>query len=238
MENMSEVLIDLGFGEREAKIYLLLIGKGDLSALQIARNSKIDRTTIYDILEKLISKGVVSSHIKNKAKQFRAILPKELLNHFREKYSSLEKIIPELNKLTNSPSEKVICELFQGKEGLKVVLNDLIKNAKEYRVIGIRKEYEEILGYFNDSGVLKLNEFKAKEIAIVEKDAKFAKLKNGEYKYLDKTLLSPVTTLIYGNKVIFFIWTEPYFAVSIENKQLKDAQEEYFSFLWRIAIRL
>ena len=235
METISEVLRNLGFEERETKVYLLLLKEGDLPALAIARKIQIDRTTIYDVLEKLISKGIVSSYIKNSSKQFKAILPDKLLNHFKEKFTSLEKIIPKLNEARNSPREKISCELFQGKEGLKIVLNDLIKTTKEYKVIGIRKEYEEVLGYFNDNGVLKLNEFKAKEIAIVEKDAKFIKLKNGEYKYLNKSLLSPVTTLIYNNKVIFFIWTEPYFAISIENKQFKDAQEEYFNLLWQAA---
>lgn len=235
MVNLFEVLVNLGFEEREAKIYLLLLKAGDMPALQIARTTKIDRTTIYDILERLISKGLISSYTKNKAKQFRAILPNKLLAHFKEKYSSLERIIPELNNSKNSSSEKVICELFQGKDGLKTILSEFIKTAREYKVIGIKNEYEEILGYFNEQGVLKLDEFKAKEIAIVEKDAKFIKLKNGKYRYLDKNLLSPITTLIYGNKVVFFIWVEPYFAVCIENEQLKNAQEEYFELLWKIA---
>jgi len=235
MKSILEVLKDLGFEEREARIYLLLLKEGDIPALQIARKAKIDRTTVYDILERLLSKGLISVYSKNKAKQFHAILPSKLLNHFKEKYSSLEKIIPELNNSRNSNSERISCELFQGKEGLKVVLNELIKTAKEYKVIGIRKEYEDILGYFNDQGVLKLNEFKSKEIAIIEKDTKFIKLKNGEYRYLEKKLLSPITTLIYENKVVFFIWVEPYFAIYIENKQLKDAQEEYFNLLWKIA---
>lgn len=235
METIKEILKDFGFEDRETKIYLLLLKEGDLPALAIARKVQVDRTTVYDILEKLILKGIASSYLKNNSKQFRAILPERLLQHFKEKYSSLEKIIPQLNESRTSPSEKVSCELFQGKDGLKIVLNELIKTAKEYRVIGIRKEYEEILGYFNDNGVLKLNEFKAKEIAIVEKDAKFIKLKNGEYRYLDKTLLSPVTTLIYGDKVVFFIWTEPYFAVCVENKQLYNAQVEDFNLLWKAA---
>jgi len=50
MEKMSEILNELGFEEREAKIYLLLIKEGDLPALAISRKTEIDITTIYDIL--------------------------------------------------------------------------------------------------------------------------------------------------------------------------------------------
>lgn len=234
-KQLADVLTNIGFEEREAKVYLLLIKEGDLSALQIARKVEIDRTTIYDILERLVSKGIVSVYLKNKAKQFRAIVPDKLLLHLKEKYSSLEKILPELNKITNIIQEKVSCELFQGKEGIKTILKDLINKGEDYKVIGIKKEYEEILGFFNEQGILELNKFKAKEYAIVEKGTDFIKLKNGEYRYFDKKFISPVTTLIYSDKVIFFIWIEPYFAFSIENKQLKDAQEEYFNLLWKAA---
>jgi sugar-specific transcriptional regulator TrmB len=230
---IKEVLRELGFEERETQIYLILIKEGDLPALQIARKSRVDRTTIYDVLERLASKGIISSYIKNKSRQFHAIIPDKLLLNFKEKYSSLEKIMPELNKLKNSNSEKVSCELFYGKDGLKTILNDLIYSAKEYRVINIKKEYEDILNYFNDLGVLKLDEFKAKEIAIVEKGEDFKKLKNGQYRYLNKKLISPVTTLIYNDRVVFFIWVEPYFAVLVENKQFNQAQLEYFNLLWK-----
>lgn len=235
MSKIFEILKDLGFEEREIKIYITLIRLGDSPALKISKETGIDRTTTYDILERLIGKGIVSSYIKNKSKHFCALVPDRLLHYFKEKYSSLENILPELKKISNQTPEIVKCELFYGKEGLKSVGKDIVDNTKEYRVIGIRKEYEEILGYFNEQAIIKLDQFKAKEIAIVEKNAKFKKLKDGEYKYLDKKILSPITTLIYKNKVVFFIWKEPYFAVSIENRELAKAQIEYFNLLWKIA---
>lgn len=234
MKDLSEVLKELGFEDREAKIYLLLLKEGDLAALQLARLSQIDRTTIYDILEKLSNKGIVSVYLENKTKKFKALTPEKLLVYFKEKYSSLERIIPELNKITSYEKDKTTCELFTGKEGLKSVLKDLISIRKDYKVIGIKKEYEEILGYFNEQGVLKFDEFNVKEKAIVEKGTEFKKLKKGDYKYIDEKL-SPVTTLIYNDTVVFFLWTEPYFAFRIINKTFRKAQEEYFGLLWKIA---
>lgn len=235
MNNIYQVLIEQGFVEREAKIYLLLIKEGDLPALQIARKIKIDRTTVYDILEKLQTKGLISVYTENNTKKFHSLEPDKLLTYFKEKYYSLEKIIPDLKKISRDNDGVVKCELFSGKDGLKTVLKDLISSKDDYKVINIKKEFEDILGYFNDQGVLRLDEFKAKEIAIVEKESDFKKLKNGEYRYLDKKLISPITTLIYKDSVVFFIWTDPYFAVRIQNKSLIKAQEEYFDLLWKIA---
>lgn len=235
MSEIFEILKDLGFEEREIKIYLALIRLDDSPALKISKEIGIDRTTTYDILERLIGRGIVSSYIKNRSKHFSALAPDKLLHHFKEKYSSLENILPELKRISNQTPQLVKCELFYGKEGLKTIGKDVVDGTREYRVIGIRKEFEEILGYFNEYAIIKLDQFKAKEIAIVEKNAKFKKLKDGEYKYLDEKLLSPITTLIYKNKVVFFIWKEPYFAVRIENEQLSKAQTEYFNLLWEIA---
>jgi len=236
MSKVSEILKDLGFDEREIKIYLALLRLGDSPALKISKDISIDRTTTYDLLEKLIVKGIVSLYIKNNSKHFSALTPEKLMVYFRDKYTSLENILPELNKISSQTPELVKCELFYGLEGLKSVCKDIIKNAKEYRGIGsFRKEYEEILGYFNDQAILKLDQFNAKEYAIIDKNAKFKKLKKGEYRYIDQKLLSPVTTLIYGNKVVFLVWKEPYFAVRIENKQITKAQTEYFNLIWKNA---
>jgi len=152
-----------------------------------------------------------------------------------EKYSSLENVLPDLNNITDKSKEIVRCELFQGVNGLKVVLKELLESNLEYKVIGIRKEYEEILSYFNDSGILKAEELKVKEKAIIERGSIFTKTKNGMYRYLDKDSLPPVTTLIYKNVVLFLIWKEPYFVIRIENKDFTKTQEEYFNLMWKIA---
>ncbi len=232
---IKNILLDLGFEEREIKIYLSLIKNNGSTALKISKDTKIDRTTIYDLLEKMIQRGFISFFVENKAKHFFAISPEKLLIYFKEKYSSLESIFPEIKKLEKKDQIKVSCELFSGIEGMKNVIKDFINENKNYKTIGIRQEYEDVLEYLADQGVLRMNELKTKEKALVEEGAKFTKLKNGEYRYLNKKLIPPVTTLIYSDKVIFFIWQEPYFAIKIESKDISKTQEEYFDLLWKTA---
>jgi len=234
-DKIKQVLENLGFEEREINIYLTLISEQNLTALQISKHTRIDRTTTYDILERLMNKGVVSSFIQNKTRHFKALTPEKLLVYFKEKYFSLEQIIPKLNQIRTKTKEPVSCELFQGKNGFKTVLRDFMEANVDYKAIGIRKEYEEILGYITDQYVLKLNELNVKETAIVERGAEFIPVKKGVYRYLDKKALPPITTFIYNNVVIFFIWKEPYFAIRIENKEFAKLQEEYFDMMWGIA---
>ncbi len=234
-DKIKQVLENLGFEDREIKIYLTLVREQNLTALQISKKTWIDRTTTYDILERLINKGVASSFTQDKIRHFKALTPNNLLIYFKEKFSSLETILPSLNQIKDQPKEIVKCELFQSKNGFKAVIRDFIEANVNYKAIGIRKEYEEILGYSTDQGVLKLNELKVKEKAIIEEGSKFIPLKYGVYRYLKKKWLPPITTLIYTNVVVFFIWKEPYFAIRIENKEFAKLQSEYFDLLWDVA---
>jgi len=235
MKKIKEILKNLGLENKEAQIYLTLLKKGELTALQISRTTGLERTSIYDILAKLGEKGITATIQKNNTKTFKAIEPKELLLLFQEKYTSLEKILPKLNKLQQTKTENTTCEFFTGKESLKTVLRNLIESKQNYFAIGLKQEYEDLLGYFINQGILKVNENKAKETVLVEEGTKFTKTKNGKYKFISKELSSNTTSIIYENTVIFLLWTQPYFAIRIKNKDLAKAQKNYFDLLWKTA---
>src|SRR3989344_4089687 len=228
MDKIIYVLKNLGFEDKEIKIYLYLIKNPNSTVLQISKNIGIDRTTIYDILERLITKGIGSIIIKNNTKNFNVLKPKELLNYFEDKYKSLEKISKPNTK------EKLKCEIFQGLEGLKTALKDLVKAKTDYKIIGIKEEYEKILGYFNEQGTIKLNQSKVKEEAIIEEGVIVKKLKNSIHKKIKKGIISDITIILYNNITIFIIWDEPYSAIRIENKNLYKSELGYFKLLSKL----
>jgi sugar-specific transcriptional regulator TrmB len=49
----------IGFSEKEALIYLQLVHAGGQSASTLAKKTRINRTTMYDILENLKSRGLI-----------------------------------------------------------------------------------------------------------------------------------------------------------------------------------
>ena len=177
--SLKEVLEDVGLGEKEIATYLYLLSNPSTTALAIAKNTKIDRTTIYDMLNKLIRKGLVSYHDEKRTKRFSAASPEQLLAQYRIKYESLESIIPHLKQAAARPDNKLTCDVFTEREGILSVLTGLINETKEYHVIGIRKEYEQLLSYFNEKGLLLLEEKSIKERGIADSAATFKKAKNG-----------------------------------------------------------
>ncbi|MFH1064486.1 MAG: helix-turn-helix domain-containing protein [Candidatus Woesearchaeota archaeon] len=234
MDDIYTTLEELGLRKQEIGVYLALIKHDSLSALQISKETGIDRTTAYDILRKIMDKGIVSTVNKGKTKHFMALTPDDLLFHYKRKYSSLETMMPQLKNIAGTSTEPIKCELFQGKEGLVNVIKDLVTSRQNYKAIGIREEYEEIIGYFHKQFLIKIDMTKVKETAIVERNAVFKKAKNGKYKYVD-TKLQPITTVMYGDVVVFFIWEGPHTAIRVKNKTFAKSQEEQFDLLWKTA---
>lgn len=235
MEEIFKSLEDLGMKKRQTKIYLSLIKGDSKTALEISRETNIDRTTIYDLINKMEKEGIVSSFKRNNSTYFKVLSVDKLVLHFREKINSLKSVSEKLKKLEMKEKNDFECETFSGIEGLKTVIRDLIDSRKDYKVIGIKKKYEELLNYFHDSGLLKIKNTNVLEEAIVQKGETFTKIKKGKYHFLKEGLESESTTIIYGSTVLFFIWKEPYFALRVKNFEFSKSQEEYFDLILKSA---
>src|SRR3989338_7443349 len=85
-ENLSK----LGFSPSEVKIYLHLNKTGSSYANKISSETKINRTNVYEALDRLISKGVVSFIKKNNLKWFEAKSPEAILSLIHEKEEDLK----------------------------------------------------------------------------------------------------------------------------------------------------
>ncbi len=98
-------LLKIGLTEGEAKVYLALSELGSSTVGPIVKKSHVAYSNIYDILNRLIDKGIVSFIIKNKTKYFRAAPPANLIDfldkkekQISEQKQSLQKILTDLEK--------------------------------------------------------------------------------------------------------------------------------------------
>ena len=64
-----EALRKFGLAEKEAKVYLSLLGLGEALASEIAAKTNIARQLVYDLFERLIELGLVSFIIKSTLRQ-------------------------------------------------------------------------------------------------------------------------------------------------------------------------
>ena len=238
-EKIEQTLKQLNFDSKEMQVYLALLKIGETTATAVSKETRIERTLVYYIVEKLIDRGLVSFKLKNNVKYYSASAPDKILEELKEKEKSFLEILPFLEKIRKQAyEEEVKVDVYKGIEGLKAIISDMFRSkVKEFLVLGeqgqIQTNYPTI--YFQY--LKRLEKEKIKEKVLVRKDfkGKLEKSKNSEFRYLPKELISPVTVLIYGMKAQITIWEKPMFNILIDSKKIADSFRAYFNQLWKIA---
>lgn len=122
-----EKLEKAGLTEKEAKTYLAILELGEATIAEIAKKSDIKRSTVYDILDLLKEKGMISQTRRNKRPIFLAENPKKMIEKLEEQKRELEEAVPELLSVMNLLDKKPRIRYFEGIEGVKEVFEDTLR---------------------------------------------------------------------------------------------------------------
>ncbi|MCK4589991.1 MAG: hypothetical protein KAT77_06105 [Nanoarchaeota archaeon] len=232
----ADKLVALGLTKREARAYLALLKLEEAKAGKIAEQTKEDRTNIYDSLKGLIKKGLVSHIIKNNKTYYRIAPPEKLKDYLEEKGKTLQEILPSLNKIYRSYKPKPLIEVYEGKEGIKTVLSDILREGKDFVGFGATDRANIFLPEFTRRYLKAREEKKIKARQLYPKGGEVLRSKFSIFKAIPKEFLGPATTLVYGNKVAVFMWfIEPLVVVLIKNKEAAKAYKNQFEFMWKLA---
>jgi HTH-type transcriptional regulator, sugar sensing transcriptional regulator len=231
---MIPELENIGFDEKEAKIYLALlkIGKGTVN--QILLKTNIERRTIYDVLERLIQKGYASYYKEDKTTTYIPTEPKTILQNLEDKKESFQKIIPQLTQLKEK-DENVQVELLKGKDGLNMIFYDIYNSGETHYSFGK-------VNLFNEKYNLDLKKILSKlelkgmsEKIIYPKGHQMMTIKKGEYRQLDEKMMPPTPVVIYGDTTCLFIFSEPPITIRIKNKEIARTYMTYFQTYWNMS---
>ena len=75
----ADLFRKIGLTEGETKVYFALLKLGEATIGNIGKESKVSKSKLYDILDKLIARGLVGHVIKNKVRHFAANNPKNII---------------------------------------------------------------------------------------------------------------------------------------------------------------
>src|SRR4030042_3722177 len=113
-----------GLTVNESLVYITLLNLKEAGTTKISEKFGLFRTLVYDILTKLIEKGLVS-YIKKESKRiYRASSPNRLLELIKEKEDETKKVVEDLNLTFQKPKEEVLVEQYDGVNGMKVIVED------------------------------------------------------------------------------------------------------------------
>jgi sugar-specific transcriptional regulator TrmB len=244
----KQMLREIGLSEGEIKVYLALLKIGEAKKTELAKESGVSSSKIYEICSRLQKKGIVGTIIKDKKTHFQAMEPKRLLDFFNEKTSKienqkkeLEKVIPLLENYSKMQDNKAV--LYEGLNAIKNFYRNILeelKKGEEYCVIGvnygdslpgIREFFENFHNQRAKKGI--------KVKMLVNKDTKDILVKTihskSEIKYLPQYLMSNMIILFYKNKSFIFFLAKDTVGLLIENAEVSKGFKSYFDAFWKIA---
>jgi len=225
----------IGLSEKEAKVYLCLLRLDSATATQISKETEVERTLCYSILQKLIDKGFVSYVYQKETKLFKAANPRKLFEDLKEREMEIRKIMPQLISLTMNKKSYARAEIYQGIKGIQNIFREIIQEKKDYLFFCEEEgKFQKILLIYSDQFLKKIEDEGIKERVLVKKGLKIPKSKNSYVRYLPKNYFSPISTIVFGNKIALIVWSEPYYSFLIENREVANSFESYFNLLWKI----
>ena len=232
-------LEDIGLTKTEAKIYLAVLDHGSALAGAISQKSGIHRRSVYDALERLIEKGLISFITRNNRKWFEAVEPARLLQIAEQKKANIKQALPELEIKFSESKEKQEALFFKGKQGLKSVFDDQIQEKKTIYVIGAYEAASDIVQFYFMHYDRKRKAARIPIKMIFPEHSRGSKmLKNiplSEIRFLPEKYIAPVGINVYGDKVSTIVWADEPLAILINNRQIAEAYKKYFNFMWERA---
>jgi sugar-specific transcriptional regulator TrmB len=246
----EELFRQIGLTDGETKVYLALLQLGESTIGAIVRESKVTKSKIYDILDRLIDKGFVGYVIRNGKKHFSTNNPNMILEYIDQKAEEIEKIKEEANKLILQLSarratmrQEKQAEMYEGFRGVKAVREELISTMKrgdEFLVLGAPKianeKWEAWFLDFHKRRTARGVEMRiiynsdAREYGKIRKRMKFTKVR-----YLPNDLVSPNWIDIFNDSVMFVTILKEPIGFVIRDKTLAQSFRSYFSLMWSIS---
>lgn len=231
---MIEKLQRIGFSKKESEIYLALAKRQSASANELAKDTSTNRTVCYNTLQQLVNQGVIAYSKRNNKRVFSLASPESLLAEVREREEVARDLIKELEKVKKKGVSEGSVEVFEGKNGLKQIFNE-IRDCRELDVI-------------NATGLIFQNlEFSAKHIIKdIERSnrvriiatqsmrkTELSRMRKAKVKYLPKESENYATTFIFDGKVIIQTLKDKPFLIKIVEESIYDGYKKDFEVLWK-----
>ncbi|PIN75040.1 hypothetical protein COV18_04750 [Candidatus Woesearchaeota archaeon CG10_big_fil_rev_8_21_14_0_10_37_12] len=230
----AKELTKLGLTDAEARIYHTILKLNVCTVKDIAKECGFHRTNIYDVIEQLKEKGLVTFVKEGKVMKYQPADPHNFYELLKEKEDFLDSIFPELEKLHKQKTSPVVVEVYKGEEGMKSAYRDIVREKSKVYGFGIRGQLRGYLPMFAEQWLRDMKKHKIPLCGIYTQ-RKDPPPYITEIRYVSKELGSPACTLIYADKININIWEPSMVAIIIKSKLVADMYKKHFDLLWKIA---
>lgn len=242
---LLEQLNKIGFSDHESKVYLALLEEGLSPAGAIIKKTSLHRNVVYETLDKLVVKRLISESDQRGVRHFKVLDLEKIIKEKESQLNLAKSLVLNLTEIKKA--ENVEIQTYEGQVGFQTALLSAIEYIKEghsnlvmgaggenfYNAMGKElKRYEKIRVEKNVMVKIIGNDIQREEIYY---DERTRKRKLSEIKYLPENFSTPMGTVIFDDKVLLQIYSNPPSVVEIKSKEVAKSYRNYFGMLWKMA---
>lgn len=235
-----DVFREIGLTEREIKTYVALVEIGESTAGPIAAKAKLSHSKVYETLQLLIDKGLVTYILVSKTKHFQASPPKELLMILDERKERLLHEVAELEMKAKFAKEQQETSIHEGYGAIKALFHRLVDDLSKgdyYYAFALKEDYKDATAPIFFANIhRKLADKKIIDRALAHEDIRtdissvYSENKNIKIRFIKRS--TPLGIVIVKNKVIQIVRGELPTAVETTSKQVHKQYKAFFEELW------
>lgn len=254
MAEIAEILEKIGLTKGESRVYLALLELGSSTTGHIVEKSRVSASKVYEILNRLAKKGIVSYIKKEKTRLYIAQDPKKLLDFLEEEEEkikcnkkAIQEILPELMLKKGSGAPEPIAQVLEGKRGFMSahdkLIDELGEGGKDYTMTteALSLQFSD---YFKDFNKRRMAKNISMWIIYPEKawdlnkkgKAEERRKRTGYYpRICPEGFFIPTYIALIKDSCLLCMGTDKIISIIIRNKPMVDGFKKYFNYVWSIS---
>ena len=240
-------LVRIGFSDKEARVYVVLLQLGSGGAQDVAEAAGMHRASTYDVLEALTKRGLATPILERGQRKFMAEPPERVLSIIHLQRRELEgrlleaeALLPKLATFRHTGGGKPRVRYVEGVDGLRALQREYeARGGDIFQLVGydaflamhdarMTREHRDV--------VLKRN---IRAIVITERELDFS-----QYEHVEVRKVSPLLfnvsgeMVVYDDRVMLLSYSGSIIAIEIQSQTIADTCRATLELAWREAGRL
>lgn len=245
---LEELLESIGLTKNESLVYVALLQIGTSKTGKILKKSGLNSGKIYEILESLKVKGLLSESLINNVKFFTAAPPSQILEYIQQKKEeiqqeeeSIKSMLPDFEKLQSLPTKEVKSITYTGLRGIKTAADealDSMKKDEDILAMGVSKLKDESFNKFWQRWqTRRINKKITQKMIFSEKSKYYKTFTKSKYTQAKVLIgITPATIDIFGeDKTLILNYGDSPSCILIYDKNTAQSFRQFFKQLWKMA---
>lgn len=210
----------------------------------ISSKTNVNRRNVYDVLDRLIDKGLVFPVLQKGENQYKPSEPTKLMEVVKEKETMLADNLDELQKLYRSTPKENEVSIYKGPEGWKNYMRDMLRIGKPAYFIAAKGAWLDVRikhffpQFYKEARRKKIAFKHLFDFEVKNQFPQILKYVGTSYRFLPKGYSAPGAVDIFGNQVNILSnihlggFDEEFSFTVIVNEQIAESFRIWFKLMW------